>query len=433
MSAVARAPARLALRRAWASDDFRWGAGIVVGALILRIAFVVLFGRTKVGFNDTFFYQLVADSLAHGHGYTFGGHQTVHWPPGYGFLLGGVYAVFGSSMVNALLLNAVLGSATVGTVYLVALRVFGRTTAIAAALGVAVMPGQLIIGNVALSETLYTLMLVGFIALATLLEWRPRTVVLLGVLAGLAALTRGEGFLFPVMVLAMWWWRGLRRQAILRALAVAAVMLVTVAPWTIRNAVVVHAFVPVATNASDTLWSGHNSSAQGGPVYAPHTLLLKARGANFELAEANLLRREALKFAVHHPLRELKLIPLKLAALSRGDSFLIDTWLNTRGQHAIEPGTATVVGVIADLASEALMVATILAVVLFRRSLWRIPMMRGVLVFLALAIPLYGFVYYGNVRYHVPLEPLMLLVIAPALGAAWAARERFLPKSEQAA
>ena len=90
-------------------------------------------------------------------------------------------------------------------------------------------------------------------------------------------------------------------------------------------------------------------------------------------------------------------------------------------------------GVIADLASEALMVATILAVVLFRRSLWRIPMMRGVLVFLALAIPLYGFVYYGNVRYHVPLEPLMLLVIAPALGAAWAARERFLPKSEQAA
>src|SRR5207244_693055 len=269
---------------------------------------------------------------------------------GYGFLLGGVYAVFGSSMVNALLLNAVLGSATVGIVYLVALRVFGRTTAIAVALGVAVMPGQLIIGNVALSETLYTLMLVGFIALATLLEWRPRTVVLLGVLAGLAALTRGEGFLFPVIVLAMWWWRPVRAQG-----------------------------------------------------------------------------------AVRRPGAERKRVPPKLAGLARGDSFLIDTWLNTRGQHSIEPGTATVGGVIADLASEALMVATILAVVLFRRSLWRIPMMRGVLVFLALAIPLYGFVYYGNVRYHVPLEPLMLLVIAPALGAAWAARERFLPKSEQAA
>jgi hypothetical protein len=65
-------------------------------------------------------------------------------------------------------------------------------------------------------------------------------------------------------------------------------------------------------------------------------------------------------------------------------------------------------------------------VALFRRPLWRIPMMRGVLVFLALAIPLYGFVYYGNVRYHVALEPLMVMVVAPALGAAWAARRRFL-------
>src|SRR5439155_13883148 len=125
------------------------------------------------------------------------------------------------------------------------------------------------------------------------------------------------------------------------------VMLGRVGRWTSRNAVVVHAFDAVATKESDTLWSGHNSAAQGGPVYAPHTLLLKARGANFELAEANLLRREAIKFAVHHPLREVKLIPLKLAALSRGDSFLIDTWFNTRRQHSIEPGTAAVVGLIA--------------------------------------------------------------------------------------
>ena len=34
------------------------------------------------------------------------------------------------------------------------------------------------------------------------------------------------------------------------------------------------------------------------------------------------------------------------------------------------------------------------------------------LVFLALAVPLYGFVYYGNVRYRLPLEPFMLLVVS---------------------
>ena len=41
--------------------------------------------------------------------------------------------------------------------------------------------------------------------------------------------------------------------------------------------------------------------------------------------------------------------------------------------------------------------------------------MRAILAFLALAVPLYGFVYYGNVRYRVPLEPLMILVASAAL------------------
>ena len=56
---------------------------ITVGALVLRVAFVLLFGRTRVAFNDTLFYQLVGMSLAHGEGFTFIGHETVHWPPGY--------------------------------------------------------------------------------------------------------------------------------------------------------------------------------------------------------------------------------------------------------------------------------------------------------------------------------------------------------------
>ena len=33
-------------------------------------------------------------------------------------------------------------------------------------------------------------------------------------------------------------------------------------------------------------------------------------------------------------------------------------------------------------------------------------------MFLAAAIPLYGFIYYGNVRYRLPLEPFMLLVVS---------------------
>ena len=400
---------------------------------MLRVAFVLLFGRTKVAFNDTLFYQFVGTALAHGEGFKFVGHETVHWPPGYAFALGGVYSIFGTSMRNALLFNSVLGAATTGLVYLIAVRTFGRAAAIFAGIAVAVMPGQLLIGDVALSETLYTFMLVAFIALAALLPWRVRTWVVLGILAGLAALTRGEGFLFPVIVLAMAWSRGLRKQAFGRAALVAVVMLMTVAPWTIRNAVVVHSFVPVATNASDTLWSGHNPTARGGPSYAPHSLLLKAKGPNFELAEASLLRREAIKWAVHHPLQEVGLIPLKLAALARGDSTLIGVWINAHGQTPMGSTATSFIGSVSDVASSSLLIALIASAIAFGRTLWRIPAMRGVLAFLALAVPLYGFLYYGNVRYRVPLEPLMILVVAPGAAAVWAARHRVLPARAETA
>ena len=56
--------------------------------------------------------------------------------------------------------------------------------------------------------------------------------------------------------------------------------------------------------------------------------------------------------------------------------------------------------------------ARVLTVAVFARSLWRVPAMRAMLLFLAAAIPLYGFLYYGNVRYRIPLEPFMILLVA---------------------
>jgi hypothetical protein len=76
---------------------------------------------------------------------------------------------------------------------------------------------------------------------------------------------------------------------------------------------------------------------------------------------------------------------------------------------------------VADAASYALLAALLLTVVLRGRALWRVPAMRAILVFLAAAIPLYGLIYYGNVRYRIPLEPFMILVVAawvPVIGRA---------------
>jgi 4-amino-4-deoxy-L-arabinose transferase-like glycosyltransferase len=307
----------------------------------------------------------------------------------------------------------VLGALTVPLVYLIGLRALGRRAAIAAAAALAVFPGQILMADVALSETLYIFELVAFIALALVLGRSRKALVVLGVLAGLAALTRGEGFLFPLIVLAMWWAPGARKPALRQTAVVVAVMVITVAPWTIRNAGVAHGFVPVGTNASGTLWSGHNARADGGPTYQTPAELAELEGLS-EAASASKQRKQAIDWAVHHPLRELELIPLKLRALARGDSLLIDRWINASGQRPLGKTEATVASRLADVASYGLIALLLVALVLAGRRLWRVPAMRGILAFLALAVPLYGFVYYGNVRYRIPLEPLMLLVVAGA-------------------
>jgi hypothetical protein len=145
---------------------------------------------------------------------------------------------------------------------------------------------------------------------------------------------------------------------------------------------------------------------------------------------SNRVRDDAIDWAVHHPLRELELIPLKLKALAKGDSEVVWTWINATGAEPLGKSERAVVTRAADAASYALIAALLLTVVVLGRSLWRIPAMRAILLFIGAAIPLYGFVYYGNVRYRIPLEPFMILVVsawAPRVYARWPRGRRQRP------
>ncbi len=95
----------------------------------------------------------------------------------------------------------------------------------------------------------------------------------LGAGIGLLTLTRGEGLLLVAVVLAAWWPALPRRALLARAAVVLAMLALVIAPWTIRNAIVMDAFIPLSTNSSTTLWSGHNPQATGGQSYAGQDLI----------------------------------------------------------------------------------------------------------------------------------------------------------------
>jgi hypothetical protein len=247
------------------------------------------------------------------------------------------------------------------------------------------------------------------------------------VAVGIGALVRGEALTWLVLPVVMWWrlvpWRALARVVLVAVAAASVVML----PWTVRNAVVMDAFVPVATNASQTLWSGHNDHATGAQVYPPadYDDRFDQTLPALELETSKALRNDAIEYMVTHPFREVELVPLKLLYLNRGDSYVLD-WVNAPGDQEAPPistNQAERIGVVADLGYYGLLTLTVLGAVVLGRRFWASRIGRLAGTSFATALFLYGFVYYGNYRYRLPYEPLMVLVAAALVTQVFRSRE----------
>jgi 4-amino-4-deoxy-L-arabinose transferase-like glycosyltransferase len=409
---------------------WRWfpHAALFALALLLRLVWVLAVDRDGFAFNDSIMYHTTAMSLSDGNGYVpLTGGPTARWPPGYSTVLGGLYWLFGQHPVAGELFNAVVGAITIVLLMLVVERTVDRGTAIVAGAMLAVLPGPILWTDVLVSETLYTAVFVAMLLIVVSARPTWGWFLAIGAVVGVGALVRGEALTWLLLPVAVWWrlvpWRQLARVT---AVAVAAVVVV-LAPWTIRNATVMDAFVPVATNASQTLWSGHNDDATGGQVYPPAGYE-ESFGPSLperELESAKALRNDAIEYMFTHPLRELQLIPLKLIHLNRGDSYVLD-WVNDTGEVRSPPLSAINVeriGVIADAGYYALLTLTLLGVFLLGRTFWRSPIGRVVATSLLTALFLYGFLYYGNYRYRMPYEPVMIVVAATVVTRMFRGRE----------
>jgi 4-amino-4-deoxy-L-arabinose transferase-like glycosyltransferase len=135
--------------------------------------------------------------------------------------------------------QALLGAGTALFVFLIALRFFGLPTATIAGTAMALAPASILLSVALYSESLCIFLL----TLATWF-WGRGQGVLAGVAFGLAALARAVVLPFiVVLALLSVVWR--HNRALHLRIVLCAVLVI--APWTVRNMVTQHRFIPVAT------------------------------------------------------------------------------------------------------------------------------------------------------------------------------------------
>lgn len=207
------------------------------------------------------------------------GHQAgdqgplAYRPPGYPLFLGAIYEVFGLGhrIYAARVVQAFTGTAAVALVAAIGWMLWGRFVGLVGAAIAAIYPPLVYVGESMYSEAMFLPLMLAAVAAALMFRrsrGQLRWAVATGVLSGFGVLVRpNAAALAPALLLLVW---GVRRPRLsVRSLAAPAVtlacMLLVVAPWTIRNALVLHHFVPVTTELGNTMAGTYNDETRLSP------------------------------------------------------------------------------------------------------------------------------------------------------------------------
>ena len=314
-------------------DRTRRSAAFLVALLVSSFALragVVAWLSDTVPYSDFAWYHVAGTEVARDPGFLLDsnvGHQLPQlnwWPPGYPIFLGGVYAVFGAHHRAAVWIHVLLGVGTCLFVYRFAARAANESIARLAAVLVAINPTYLFLTNQLASENLFLFWIALGLWMVSRMEPQPgdrgagkhpsrsasRGAFAVGVVLGLAALTRSAGLVVPFTV-AAWWWFAARprvapngpRAQRHRSGRIAWMLLgltVAIGPWSVRNALVMGRPALVSFGGGLNFYFGHNQEHIGYQDIATSPL-----GAVQDPAELDVAGYKAgLRYIAAHPVQD---------------------------------------------------------------------------------------------------------------------------------
>lgn len=201
----------------------------------------------------------------------------VFTPPLYAILIALGAAIFGDELLPITLVQIIADSGTTCIVFLIAKEILGQRVALLTGVFLVFYPFSIYAALYIGSETLFTFFLSLFVLflLRAVSFHSVHWYLLAGCSLGIATLIRGttQFFLAVVPVALFLTCRTVNRRILLGYLLMCFVFILCIAPWAVRNYVVLNAVVPVAT-ASSVFLQGSNEKfltiegkITGFPVY----------------------------------------------------------------------------------------------------------------------------------------------------------------------
>jgi hypothetical protein len=333
--------------------------------------------------------------------------------PGAALFFAPVVRLFGphAAVIPIRLLQAILVVIQCGLIATIARRVFGdRSVALVASWIAALYPFLIFYQGLLLSETLFNTLLLG--GIAALYWWRERglkidsALVVASLCFALATLTKATLTFLPPLLLAATAWlagAGLRRT-FATLLAAACLYTAFMSPWWIRNAMLLHSFVPFTTSSALNLYVGNNShNPNAGIDWATDVepeFFAKTNSLQDELARQRVFSRAAVNYIKAKP------ATFASAAIKK----FIRFWNIIPNAAEFRTSFYSIV----SAASFGPVLAFALICAICRRQQWRL------LAPFYLIISYFTFVHIiaiASIRYRFPVESILIILAADPIAA----------------
>ena len=404
--------------------------GIFCLALLVRVIYNNTVAHNYYPLHDSLFYQTIGLNIVKEHCFCLHPYiSTVYRAPLWPFIIGAISIVFGPGDYFARLFLCLVGSGTCVLIYLFARDLFGWRIGVLAGIMAAVYPELYIYDGWLYTESLYIFLLFAVCYGLYRLQRAPRgnwrLWITCGILLGLLSLTRPNGILviglFIAWALIMGWQKLLLWRPTARGmLATTLIAIVLIAPWTVRNYLVSHTFIPVATGDGTVLLGAYNDEILTTPgfkglwidplksrpdVAKPYPLFTCTPPC--EVAREEAYKNAAVQWIGEHISIMPHLLKLHLLNMWQPDTHEADL---PTDRFPNQKSSQTVLAMMKTFP----IAIFILAALGFAVTLWRWRELLFLYFIIALTIA-QGLIFYGSARFRAPIEPMLILLAASAI------------------